>query len=242
MSYFDRTPAPLPDLPEVFDLQGISCHVVGGDLPSLSLALQHEQSVEINPAALLWKDEAAALTVEPSGAVLVRGPARIGLSLRLVGQIFPLPLLRGDTVQVRLGHFLFAAGAERRSSQVRGLAARITGGAGAAFDSFRAFDQGGVVWVQAAGGVLERALADGEALDMRAEAFLVKDDSVQMETVIAGQGDSAAFSWPCLRLKGAGRVALQTGAAPSAEPAPAVEQASHRQRMFGIEFPLGRRR
>ena len=240
MSHFDRAPMPLPELPEVFDLQGISCQIVGGALPSLSLSLQHGQSVEINPAALLWKDEATTLIVEPSGAVLVRGPARIGLSLRFVGQIFPLPLLRGDTVQVRLGHFLIAVGAERRSSQVRGLADRITGGAGAAFDSFRAFDQGAVVWVQAAGGVLERALADGEALDVRAEAFLVKDDSVQMETVLARHGDSAAFSWPCLRLKGAGRVALQTGAV--AETAPPAEPASHRQRMFGIEFPLGRRR
>jgi uncharacterized protein (AIM24 family) len=237
MSYFNRAPTPLPDLAEVFDLEGISCQIVGAGLPSLSVAVQPGQSVEINPAALLWKDEAAVLTAASDGAVLARGPARLGLSLRLAGQIFPLPLLRGDIVQVRTGQFLLASGVERHSGHMRGLADRITGGDGAAFDSFRALDQTAVVWVQAAGGVLERALADGEALDLRVDAFLVKDGSVRMETVIAGHG----FAWPSLRLKGPGRAALQTGALPAAEPVAAADPAANRQRMFGLDLPFGRR-
>ena len=240
MSLFDRALVPLPELPELFDWQGISCRLTRGMLPSVIVALLPREEIEINPAALFWKDEAATLRSEMAGVVIVRGPARIGLSLGVVGQAFPMPVLPGDAVQVRAGHFLFSVGAERRSGQIRGLADRIRGGNGASFDSFRAGEYGATVWVQSAGGVLERSLADGEALDVRPEAFLVKDDSVGLETLISGEGgDTRSVVWPCLRLTGPGRVAVQSGQVSVTETsAPAAEAAPHRARMFGIEFPL----
>ncbi len=243
MTLFDRAPAALPDLPDVSDLLGISCRVVSGAAPLLSVALHPRQRVEINASALMWKDETISLLVDAEGSVSARGPGRFGLALSHPGQIFPLPLRRGEMVEVRTGHFLLASGVERRPGQLRGLADRIAGGAGVAFDSFYAGDQGGVVWVASLGGVVERALAPGEVLEMRPDAFLAKDDLVTLAAAIVGEGgDSNAFAWPCLRLIGAGRVALQTGAVMVAEPhAPPVERDSPKSRVFGIELP-GRRR
>jgi len=240
MSLFDRALVPLPELPELFDWQGVSCRLTRGPWPSVIVALLPRQEIEINPAALLWKDEAATLRSAAVGMVVMRGPARLGLSLGVIGQAFPVPVLPGDSVQVRAGHFLFSVGAERRGGKIRGLTDRISGGSGASFDSFRAGEYGATVWVQSAGGVLERSLADGEALDVRAEAFLVKDESVQLETLISGDaGDARAVAWPCLRLTGPGRVAVQSGQVSVTETAaPASEAAPHRSRMFGIEFPL----
>ena len=244
MTMFVRAPAALPPLPESSDLLGVSCRVVGGAAPSLAVALEPGQRVEINPAALMWKDETTALRIDAEGGVWARGPGRLGLALAHPGQIFPLPLRRGEVMEVRAGHFLLASGVERRGGQLRGLADRIAGGAGVAFDSFYAGDQGGVVWVASLGGVVERALAPGEVLEMRPDAFLAKDDSVGIAAAIIGEGgDSDAFAWPCLRLTGAGRVALQTGAVMVAENmAPPVERDTAKSRVFGIELPgWGRR-
>jgi uncharacterized protein (AIM24 family) len=66
----------------------------------------------------------------------------------------PIPLARGDSVQVQAGQFLLCAGA-----------------------------RGAVVWVQARGGVLERGLKEGESFDILQSAFLCKDLSVALQTV-----------------------------------------------------------
>jgi uncharacterized protein (AIM24 family) len=222
MPVFDRLPQVLPALPDRSVLSGIACTLIGGHGCALAVTLEPGQAISINPQALLWKDATAKLLAEPNGAVLAQGPGRVGLALGMEGRVFPVPLYRDEQIQVQAGRFLFSAGAERRATQLRGLADRLAGSAGAALDNFRAGAEGAVVWVQGAGEVLERRLAEGEAMDIRVESFLCKDDSVGMEPALAGDD---GFSWPCVRLTGAGRLAMQTALAPqpapqAAEPAP----------------------
>jgi uncharacterized protein (AIM24 family) len=240
MSAFNRLPQSLPDLPESLTFAGVTCLLVGDGQRSLAIVLEPGQAISINPLALLWKDEAARLFGEPNGAVLVQGPGRVGLALGLAGSIFPLPLHRDETIQVQSGRFLFSAGIERRANVVRGLADRLAGSSGATLDTFRAGPEGGVVWVQGGGSVLERNLAEGEVLDIRSDAFLAKDSSVSLDALLAaGEG----FSWPCLRLTGPGRLALQI--APAHEVALAmanVDAKSPRARGMKFDFPFSARR
>ncbi len=240
MSVFDRLPNPLPDVPATSGADGVACALIGENRRSLAIVIEPGQAISINPKALLWKDEAAKLIGDPNGVVLVQGPGRVGLALGFAGDIFPLPLHRGDVVQVQSGHFLFSAGAERRSQNLRGLADRLSGSAGTALDMFRAGAEGAVVWVQAASAVLERNLAAGEALDIRQDAFLAKDDSVGIEAMLAsGEG----FSWPCIRLTGPGRVALQIAPqAPTTVLARESEQKPSRASGIKFDFPFGARR
>ena len=243
MTLFDRAPAALPPISDELILTGVACRVMDGVAPSLSVVLEPKRSVEINPACLVWKDETLSLLADTDGGVWVRGPGRVGLALGQGGQIFPLPLRRGESVQVRAGQFLMAAACERRPGQQRGLADRMSGGAGVAFDSFTAEDQGAGVGVASLGGVVERALSPGEVLELRPDAFLAKDDQVGlMGSIIGEAGDGEGFSWPCLRLTGAGRVALQTGTGITDRPTLVAEREGAKSRVFGIELPgWGRR-
>lgn len=240
MPVFDRLPQSLPKLPDSFTLSGITCTLIGNPGRSLAVSLEPGQAIAVNKLALLWKEGTARLIADPNGSVLAQGPGRIGLALGLEGRVFPMPLYRDEIIQVQAGRFLFSAGAERRSAVQRGLADRLSGSNGAVLESFRAGPEGAVVWVQGAGEVLERNLAEGETLDVRADAFLAKDGSVAMDAVLAG---ADGFSWPCVRLTGPGRVAMQTGV--SVPVAPLVVEAepkSPRARIASFELPFGVRR
>ena len=240
MPSFDRLPQSLPELPDSFSLAGVLVALIGDRGRSLAVTLEPGQAIAINPLALLWKDEAARLIGDPNGSVLAQGPGRIGLALAVEGRAFPMPLYRDEMIQVQAGRFLFSAGAERRVTMMRGLADRLSGSTGANLESFRAGAEGAVVWVQGAGEVLERNLSEGEALDIRADAFLAKDDSVAMDAVLAGDD---GFSWPCVRLTGPGRVAMQISvAAQHAVSAGENDPKAPRARGMKFEFPFSARR
>jgi len=234
MSVFDRLPQDLPMLPASSEHLGVAFTLSGAGGRVLAVVLETAQTLAINRAALLWKDVAARLIGDPNGAVIVQGPGRIGLSLDLAGRAFAVPLHRHEAIEVQSGRFLCAIGAERRVVQMRGLADRLTGGSGATLDSFRAGPEGAVVWVQSAGEVLERRLGEGESLDIRPDALLCKDDSVTLAAALAGE---SGVSWPCLRLTGPGRVALQTAA-----PMPHIEPEAQPARSSGLRLPFGTKR
>lgn len=159
----------------------------------------------------------------------VQGPGDLGLSRKAGGAVFPVPLMPGESLQLRAGRLLLAYHATHAQELIQGLGDRLTGAAGLAVDRFTAGAEAAVIWVQAQGDMFERELLDGELLDVSHGAFLCKDASVAIESVASSNDPGARFEIGCLRLTGPGRVAFQTeAAAPSAPPVEIARQAPRR--------------
>ena len=225
MADFVRMPKLLP--PQDADQRpaGLSCRIAGQRAPQLAVSLAQGQAVLIDEQALLWKEPSAALS-QKGGLLQVQGPGDLGLSRHAGGAVFPVPLMPGESLQLRAGRFLLAYRASYARELVQGLGDRLTGAAGLAVDRFTAGSEEAVIWVQAQGDMFERELLDGEVIDVGHGMFLAKDATVGIESVAPSNDAGARFEIACLRLTGPGRVAFQTEAAmPSAPPVDAARQA-----------------
>lgn len=216
MADFTRLPQPLPPQPADTMLADLACRVTGGIAPMLCVELDAGQLVLFNPAALLWKEPSIGLARGDDDVVQAEGPGRCGFSLGFAGAVFPMPLARGESVHVRDGHFLLSIGVEMVRDQFQDLGSRLSGSEGLAICCFTGGPGGGVVWMQARGDMFERGLMEGENFDIQRDAWLCKDEAVNVQAIFIDI-DSGAHSEPaCLRFTGRGRVAFQTVPAPPA--------------------------
>jgi uncharacterized protein (AIM24 family) len=218
MTDFARLPHRLPPQPEVSRLGGLACRIEDGAWPALSVVLQVGQSALVNPQAVLWKEPSVWLLDEAAGVVRADGPGRLGFARNGGGEIFPVPLMAGESVEVAAGCFLAACGVRFSRQMFSDLGARLAQGAELAMDRFTADHETAVVWVQAQGAVLERGLTEGEPFDLRPGALLCKDASVDVQAIPSDDttGGVADLAW--LRVTGPGRVAFQTMLPPVREP------------------------
>ena len=79
-------------------------------------------------------------------------------------------------------------------TQVEGLKNMLLGGAGMYLDRFEAASGPGVIVIHGFGNVMERTLADGEAIHIEPGGFLYRDASVTMEVITVNIASSADTS------------------------------------------------
>ena len=222
------------------------CQIEGTYVPVADMNLAAEDSVYFTHHVLLWKDPQLEITTMPlkdgwkrlfAGMPLVmtqaQGPGHIAFSKDDPGELIPLPLGPGDSVEVR-EHLLLAA-----TSTVEydwfdpGIWFKTGTGkdsethypVGMLMDRFTAPQEPGLLLLHAGGNVFVRELAPAQTILVRPTALLFKDPTVQMRlhlegaATVGGSGllSSLGSNWNrylWLRLSGPGRVAVQSAFMP----------------------------
>ncbi len=205
---------------------GVKYHIEGELVPVLQIELGNT-SVYFEHHILLWKDPAVEITTKalPGMAkrmmagiqILVtqaRGNGRIAFSRDGAGQVFPLHLSPGQSVDVREHQWLAATESVAYSfKRVKGVASMLFGGSGFFIDTFSAAAGEGVLWLHGYGNVFEITLGAGEQIDIEPGGWVFRDTSVKMETVMQKFGTgifASAASGVFNRFAGPGRVGLQS--------------------------------
>jgi uncharacterized protein (AIM24 family) len=144
--------------------------------------------------AMLWKDFSVAMTVmdTPGGAKRIlagmpfvlsvaHGPGRVSFSRDAPGELVVLPLDPGVELDARGHAMLLASGNVTFTfEKVQGLKSMMAAGTGLYLDRFVAQGSTGLLVLHGYGNVLERALGDGETIDVEPGGFLYKDAAVTM--------------------------------------------------------------
>ncbi len=202
---------------------GVTYHVEGELVPVLQIELG-ATPVYFEHHVLLWKEPAVDIDVRMRGALkrvfsgmpifltIARGPGRIGFSRDLPGQVFPIHLKNGESIQVREHQWLAATDNVRYSfAWTKGFRNILFGGNGFFIDTFTA-EGDGIVWLHGAGNVFGLQLAAGEQIDIEPGGWVFREPSVDMQTVVkkfkTGVFASSQLFWN--RFTGPGVVTLQS--------------------------------
>src|SRR6266700_3420590 len=210
---------------------------IDGELvPVVDVMLGNQLPIYFEHHILLWKHPGVQLGFKSlKGAARrffaglqilmteAQGPGNIAFSRDSVGQIVPLRLQQGQTVEVREHQFLMAtSNVDYNCTFVKGAANILFSSTGLFIDQFTAANGEGLVLLHGYGNVFEKTLAPGQALDVEPGAWLWKDPSVQMTTTtVAGSqrgggflgaigGLMAGSSILLNRFIGPGRIGLQS--------------------------------
>jgi uncharacterized protein (AIM24 family) len=229
----------LPAIPDMARLQfGRSyCQIEGTYVPVADFNLSPEDGVYFTHHVLLWKDP--AVTVAPTslrggwtrlfaGLPLImtdaRGPGHVAFSRDAPGELVPVPLQAGMTIDVREHIFMVATNQIRYDWFGTGVWFKTKDGddtethypLGMYMDRFSAPSAPGLLLLHASGNAFVRELAHGESLLIKPTALLFKDSSVQMHlhfehpagTWRSWRSWGERYVW--LRLVGPGRVAVHS--------------------------------
>ncbi|KAI9335266.1 mitochondrial biogenesis AIM24-domain-containing protein [Obelidium mucronatum] len=187
---------------------------IEGDLvPVVDVWLGGQQGIFFEHHTLLWKHASLNLSIRQSSLsgsfhrffsgiqvfqAEAHGPGNLALSREGVGQIVSLLLSPGDTIDVREHQFLLASANLHYSvSAISGGSSVLLPGTGMFVDSFTAgMGQEGVVIIHGYGNVFEKTLGPGECIDIEPGAWLWKDGSVQIQTIVVGQNSQQNASQP----------------------------------------------
>ncbi len=205
---------------------GVTYHLEGELVPVLHLELE-QMRVYFEHHVLLWKHPQVAVGIKALDGAFSRmiaglpiflteaaGPGHIAFSRDGAGQIVPLHLTRGQSVDVREHQFLAATGAvDYTFERVKGVSNMLFGGSGFFIDTFTANGADGIVWLHGYGNVFSVELAAGEQIDIEPGGWIYKDRTVRMETQFqrfsTGLFASAGqIFWN--RFTGPGRVGIQS--------------------------------
>ena len=219
-------PQQLPGIARNENYGGVIYHIEGELVPVLHLEL-NVVPVYFEHHVLLWKDPVVQIGIKalkgafrrvvsgmPIFMTEARGPGRIAFSRDGVGQLFPLHLAPGQSIDVREHQFLAATGSvDYTFSRVKGVANMLFGGTGIFIDTFTATGEGGVIWLHGYGNVFDVTLGPGEQIDIEPGGWVYKDRSVQMQTTLQRLATGILASagqvvWN--RFTGPGRVGLQS--------------------------------
>jgi len=214
----------------------ITIAIDGELVPVVDIMLGKQMPIYFEHHILLWKHPGVQLGFKSlKGAARrffaglqilmteAQGPGNIAFSRDSVGQIVPLRLQQGQTVEVREHQFLMAtSNVDYNCTFVKGAANILFSSTGLFIDQFTAANGEGLVLLHGYGNVFEKTLAPGQALDVEPGAWLWKDPSVQMTTTtVAGSqrggglmgaigGLMAGSSILLNRFIGPGRIGLQS--------------------------------
>ncbi len=213
------------------------CQVEGFYVPVADVNLAPGDSVYFAHHVLLWKEPRVNVTAMPMKGALNRlfagmplvmtqavGPGHIAFSRDLPGELVPVPIQPGESIDVREHLFLAATGTVEYDWFQTGVWFRTQVGnesethypVGMFMDRFSAGRTPGLLLLHAGGNVFVRELAPGETILVKPTALIFKDPSVQMHlhferpnAMFSGWGYwSNRYLW--LRLLGPGRVAIQS--------------------------------
>jgi uncharacterized protein (AIM24 family) len=146
------------------------------------------------------------------------GPGRIAFSRDGAGHAFPLALRSGESLEVREHQFLAATNSLDYSfAFVKGFKNIMMGGTGLFIDTFTCTGTEGILFLYGYGNMFEITLQPGEQIDMEPGAWVYKDRTVRMETMlqqlttgIFGRGSQLFWN----RFTGPGRVGMQSMSPP----------------------------
>jgi uncharacterized protein (AIM24 family) len=204
---------PAPDLAdvvtsrEVLQVGDVSIEVEGGLVPIANIHLGGVYSIYFEHHILLWKQQTVAISVRgrqgmarrffagmPIFLSEARGHGNLALSRESVGQIVPITLAPGQSIEVREHQFLLATsgveyGYVSVGSVATALFTRSGSRTGLFVDRFTGGAESGVVLLHGYGNVFKKVLEPGEVLDVEPGAWLWKETSVQMSaTSLVGSG------------------------------------------------------
>jgi uncharacterized protein (AIM24 family) len=205
---------------------GVTYHLEGELVPVLHIELGRVP-VYFEHHVLLWKHPQVDVGVKALRGAFTRaiaglpifmteagGPGHIAFSRDGAGQIVPMHLSPGQSIDVREHQFLAAtATTDYTFQRVQGVANMLFGGSGFFIDTFTATQSDGIVWLHGYGNVFTVELAPGEQLDIEPGGWIYKDRSVGMETqfqrlstgLLASAGQ---IFWN--RFTGPGRIGIQS--------------------------------
>jgi uncharacterized protein (AIM24 family) len=229
----------LPAVPDMARLQfGRSyCQIEGAYVPVADFNLAAEDGVYFTHHLLLWKD--ASVSIAPmamaggwsrlfAGLPLImtdaRGPGHVAFSRDAPGEVVPVPLQAGMSIDVREHVFMVATNQVRYDFFNTGIWFKTRDGdetethypMGMYMDRFSAPGAPGLLLLHAAGNAFIRELSPGESLLVKPTALLFKDSTVQMYlhfehpagTWRTWRSWGERYLW--LRLTGPGRVAVHS--------------------------------
>ena len=220
-------PVQLPTAAREEAYGGVTYHIEGELVPVLHIELT-TVPLYFEHHVLLWKDPPVQIGIKPLKGAFKRvlsgmpvfmteatGPGRIAFSRDGVGQVFPLHLHIGETIDVREHQFLAATNrVDYTFTRVKGVANMLFGGTGFFIDTFISLAQEGIIWLHGYGNVFEVVLKPGEQMDIEPGGWIYKDRSVKMETIFqrlaTGLFASAGGQLFWNRFTGPGRIALQS--------------------------------
>ena len=219
-------PRLLPTSAQGETFAGLTYHLDGELVPVLTVELTPGHSVYFEHHILLWKNTTVDIGVRPVGGAVKRmlagmqifiteakGQGQIAFSRDGAGHILPIHLKQGEGLHVREHQFLAAShNVDYTFERVKGVANILVGGSGFFIDKFHAAKGDGILWLHGYGNVFEKVLAPGEAIDIEPGAWLYKDPSVKMETILQGVRTGlfggASIVWN--RFTGPGRIGIQS--------------------------------
>jgi uncharacterized protein (AIM24 family) len=222
----------LPPIPDMARLQfGHSrCQIEGTYVPVADFDLSPQDHVYFARHVLLWKEPRVETPRLPlkgmwrrflAGLPLVmlqaKGPGRVAFSKDAPGELIAIPLDAGSSIEVREGVFLVASGQVHYDWFASGVWYRAGGGwhypVGRFMDRFTAVEQHGLLLLHGSGNVFVRRLEADQAVLVKPPSLVYKDPGVSMSIHIEhprGFNNYWRRRYVWLRLRGPGRVAIQS--------------------------------
>jgi uncharacterized protein (AIM24 family) len=173
----------------------VAYHIGAEAVPVLTVDVT-KTGVFFEHHTLLWKHPAVKIAMKanvPGGKRMVagtqvhiteaKGPGMIAFSRDAPGRIFPVEMPFGRDLDVREHQFIAAT--EKLGYSTSHIKGHPNHGApGYFFDRFSSYKADGIVWLYAYGAVFEKRLATGESIDIEPGAWLYKESTVEMETIV----------------------------------------------------------
>jgi uncharacterized protein (AIM24 family) len=205
---------------------GVTYHLDGELVPSLTVELNGNQSVYFEHHILFWKHPGITMGIRPMKGALKRmmagiqifvteakGPGQIAFSRDGAGHICSIHMKQGEELHIREHQFLAATGnIDYTFERVKGVTNMLFGGSGFFIDKFKGINGDGILWLHGYGNVFEKVLAPGEQIDVEPGGWLYKDPGVKMETNIQrlSSGLLAGVNMITNRFTGPGRLGMQS--------------------------------
>ena len=205
---------------------GITYHLDGELVPSLTIELQPNQKIYFEHHILLWKHPGIRIGMRTMKGALKRvmagmqifiteaeGPGQIAFSRDGAGHVFGIHMIQGAELHVREHQFLAASeNVDYTFERVKGFSNMLFGGTGFFIDKFHTTKGDGILWLHGYGNVFEKVLAPGEQIDVEPGSWLYKDPSVNMQTNLQSisTGFLASTNIITNRFTGPGRVGIQS--------------------------------
>jgi len=213
------------------------CQIEGLYVPVADMNLAAGDSVYFSHHVLLWKDPQIDITTMSlrggwkrlfAGMPLImtqaQGPGHIAFSKDEPGELIPLPLQPGQSIDVKEHLFLAATGNVAYDWFQTNVWFQTQSGddkethypVGMFMDRFSSPQTPGLLLLHAGGNIFVRELAPNQTILVKPSALIFKDPSVQMHLHFEhpNTGFSMWGSWSnrylWLRLSGPGRVAIQS--------------------------------
>jgi uncharacterized protein (AIM24 family) len=214
-----------------------SCQIEGLYVPAADMKLAAGDSVYFGHHVLLWKDPQVNITTMPMKGAWTRaiaglplimmqaaGPGHIAFSQDQPGELIPLPLQPGQSIDVREHMLLVATSSVAYDWFMTGIWFQTRNGnetethhpVGYCMDRFKTGQVPGLLVLHAGGNVFTRTLGPGQTILVKPTSLVFKDPAVQMQ--LHFEHPSGIFSmwrpwnnrYLWLRLTGPGRVAVKS--------------------------------